>query len=581
MPTLQPKVILRSEDARQAILRGVASLAQTVASTLGPKGRNIVLDRTHGSPLISKDGVSVAREINFADSYENIGAQLVKEVASKTVDVAGDGTTTAVILAHAIYREGVRTVAAGANPMALKRGIDKAVDMIIGQRDDTGTGPSYLGGTLNLLSRPVTGDMIAQVGTISANSDHTIGLILAEAMRKVGKDGVVTVEESKTMETELSVVEGMQFDRGYISPYFATNAERMEAAYDDCYVLLLNKKLSSQTDMQELVQFLGTHVQPKPKPILIIAEDVEGILLSFLIVNKMQGNLATVAVKAPGFGDRRKAMLDDLAVLTGAVVLGDDLGVTLKSATAGVLGLASRITVVKDSTTISGGGGDPDLIAARVAELKNQIDRSESDYDREKLSERLAKLTGGVAVIKVGAATEAEMKEKKARVEDAMHATRAAVADGIVPGGGTALVRAVRAADFLQLLVMLDGDEQTGARIVARACEEPLRQIVANAGGDGGIVVGRVTDSRDAGATNPNYGYNAATDCYEDLVLAGVIDPTKVTRTALQSAASIAGLMLTTEALVVDDLDGVERLRRIAGAGQPGGGQQMPGQQGY
>ena len=574
MPSLNPKSIIRSEDARQAMLRGVKALADTVASTLGPRGRTVILDRTHGSPLSTKDGVTTAREINLADSYENIGAQLVKEVAGKTVTVAGDGTTTAVVLAHAIFREGVKTVAAGANPAALKRGIDIAVTAIIGTRADDGH--SYVGGTLNQFSQPVEGDMVAQVGTISANSDPIIGAILAEAMRKVGKDGVVTVEESPMLETELTVVEGMQFDRSYISPYFVTNPERMEASYDDCYVLLINKKLSSQTDMQEMMQFLGICVQPKPKPVLIVAEDVEGIMLNFFIINKLQGNIASVVVKAPGFGDRRKALFDDLAVLTGASVIGDDRGLTLKLADETHLGRCNHLSVDKTSTTVSGGQGDTAKIQLRIAELKAQIDRAESDFDREKLAERLAKLSGGVAVIKVGAATEAEMKEKKARVEDAMHATRAAVADGIVPGGGTALIRATNATAFVKLLDELEGDERTGAKIILRACEEPLRQIVANAGGDGGVVAGKVKD-----VSSANFGYNAATDTYEDLVEAGVIDPTKVTRTALLSAASIAGLMLTTEALVTDDLDGIERLRRITASGQGQPGQGMPGGQGY
>ena len=582
MPPYSPKAVLSSEAARTKILAGVERLANTVAATLGPRGRTVIMDNlATGSPLSSKDGVTVAKSLFFADQYENIGAQLVKEVASKAAETAGDGTTTATVLAHAIFREGAKLVAAGSNPTALKRGIDRATAAIIGTRQEDGT---YFGGTLSALSLPVSGDMIAQVGTISANGDTAIGEILSEAMSKVGRDGVVTVEESKTMDTTLDVVEGMQFDRGFLSPYFVTDSERMEATYAGTegnpssypLILLLNKKLSGIAAInKELIPFLGMHVQPTGRPLVIIAEDVEHDHLTFLIVNKLQGRISTVAVKSPGFGDRRKAMLDDLAVLTGATVIGGDLGKTLETATITDLGSAVSVMVTKDSTTIIGGQGDPSDIAARIAEIRHQLDRAEIDYDREKLAERLAKLTGGVAVIKVGAATEAEMKEKKARVEDAMYATRAAVVDGIVPGGGVALFRAVNQQAFVEKIGWNDdSDEKAGFKIVSRACEEPLRRIVANAGGEGAIIVGellRVTE-------DANWGYDAATSQYRDMIEAGIIDPTKVTRTALQAAASIAGLLLVTEALVVDDFDGIERLRKLTSGGGSGNGGAGTGQ---
>jgi chaperonin GroEL len=520
------KQILHGEDSRQAILRGVNILADAVKVTLGPKGRNVVIEKKFGSPTITKDGVTVAKEIELREPLENMGAQMVREVASKTSDVAGDGTTTATVLAQAIYREGVKTVAAGANPMALKRGIDKAVEAIIGKRDEHGV---VQGGALSNLSKPVSGDMIAQVGTISANSDAQIGTIIAEAMKKVGKDGVITVEESRTMETQLDVVEGMQFDRGYLSPYFVTDAERMEAVLENPYILIYEKKISS--------------IARTAKPLVIIAEDVDGEALATLVVNKLRGTLNVAAVKAPGFGDRRKAMLQDIAILTGGKAITEDLGIKLEGVKIEDLGTAKRVTIDKDNTTIIDGGGKDGDIAARVKEIRAQIEKTTSDYDREKLQERLAKLVGGVAVIKVGAATETEMKEKKARVEDAMHATRAAVEEGIVPGGGVALVRCTKAVD--DVVKGLEGDEKIGANIIRRALEEPLRMIVSNAGEEGAVVIGKILDSKDA-----NYGYNAASGSYEDLVKAGVIDPTKVTRTALQNAASIAGLMLTTEAMI-------------------------------
>ena len=574
MPPYSPKTILTSDQARAKILSGIERMAVAVGATLGPRGRTVVIDNlSTGEPLITKDGISVAKSIFFADQYENIGAQMVKQVAAKAVEVAGDGTTTATILAHAIFREGAKLVAAGANPTALKRGIDRATAAIIGTRNEDGT---YSGGTLAALSQEVSGDMIAQVGTISANGDNTIGEILSEAMSKVGKDGVVTVEESKTMDTTLDVVEGMQFDRGFLSPYFVTDSERMEATYSGTegnpssypLILLLNKKLSGIAAInKELIPFLGQHVQPTGRPLIIIAEDVEHDHLTFLIVNKLQGRISTVAVKSPGFGDRRKAMLDDLAVLTGATVIGGDLGKTLETATVSDLGSALSVTVTKDSTTIIGGQGDPDSIRNRITEIRHQLDRAEVDYDREKLAERLAKLTGGVAVIKVGAATEAEMKEKKARVEDAMYATRAAVMDGIVPGGGTALFRSVSNQAFIEHVGWNDDeDEKAGFKIVARACEEPLRRIISNAGVEPAIVIGelyRVTQ-------DANWGYNAATLQYCDMIESGIIDPTKVTRTALQAAASIAGLLLVTEALVIDDFDGIERLRKITSGGPQG-----------
>jgi chaperonin GroEL len=519
------KQVVHGEDSRAAILRGINQLADAVKITLGPKGRNVVIEKKFGSPTITKDGVTVAKEIELKDSLENMGAQMVREVASKTSDVAGDGTTTATVLAQAIYREGVKTVAAGANPMALKRGIDKAVEKAVSE--------------IERVSKPVKGDMIAQVGTVSANGDSTIGTIIAEAMDQVGKDGVITVEESKTMETALEVVEGMQFDRGYLSPYFVTDPERMEASLENALILINEKKISSMKDLLPLLE----QVAKLGKPMLIIAEDVEGEALATLVVNKLRGTLNVAAVKAPGFGDRRKAMLEDIAILTGGKVISEDLGIKLESVQLADLGRAKKITIDKDNTTIVEGNGKQGDIEGRVKTIRTQIDDTSSDYDREKLQERLAKLVGGVAVIKVGAATETEMKEKKARVEDAMHATRAAVEEGIVAGGGVTLVRAARALE--KFTTDGDSDEQIGVGIVKRALEEPLRQIVQNAGREGAVVVERIR-----GDKNDNFGFNAATEEFEDLVKAGVIDPAKVTRTALQNAASIAGLMLTTEAMV-------------------------------
>ncbi len=531
------KIIVHGEESRQAILRGVNILADAVKVTLGPKGRNVVINKKFGSPVITKDGVTVAKEIELGETLENMGAQMVREVASKTSDVAGDGTTTATVLAQAIYRDGVKTVAAGANPMALKRGIERAVNTICGSLQKDGERSK---GFLDSLSKPVSGDMIAQVGTISANNDETIGRIIAEAMKKVGKDGVITVEESRTMETSLEVVEGMQFDRGYLSPYFVTDPERMECALDDALILINEKKISSMKDLLPVLE----QVAKAGRPLLIIAEDVDGEALATLVVNKLRGTIQVCAVKAPGFGDRRKAMLQDIAILTGGKAITEDLGLKLEGVQITDLGRAKKITIDKDNTTIVEGKGKGTEIEGRVKEIRGQMENTTSDYDREKLQERLAKLVGGVAVIKVGAATETEMKEKKARVEDAMHATRAAVEEGIVPGGGVALVRCAAA---LETLKFKNDDEEIGADIVRRALEEPLRQIVANSGEEGAIVVGKIRDSKDN-----NYGYNAQTDKFEDLVKAGVIDPTKVTRTALQNAASIAALMLTTEALVSD-----------------------------
>jgi chaperonin GroEL len=528
------KQIVQGEKSRAAILRGVNQLADTVKITLGPKGRNVVLEKKYGSPTITKDGVTVAKEIELKDATENMGAQMVREVASKTSDVAGDGTTTATVLAQAIFREGVKTVAAGANPMALKRGIDKAVERAVRE--------------IKKMSKPVTGEMIAQVGTISANGDETIGELIAEAMGKVGKDGVITVEESKTMETALEVVEGMQFDRGYLSPYFVTDAETMKAVLENPVILLSEKKISSMRDMLPILE----QVAKLARPILIIAEDVEGEALATLVVNKLRGTINVAAVKAPGFGDRRKAMLEDVAVLTGGKVISEDLGIKLENVKLEDLGSARRVTIDKENTTIIDGGGDTKDLHARVKTLKAQIEDSTSDYDREKMQERLAKLVGGVAIIRVGAATETELKEKKARVEDAMHATRAAVEEGIVPGGGVVLIRAAKVLEKFKLFetdedgeAIGDEDEQIGVNIVKRALEEPLRQIVANAGQEGAVIVEKVRSEK-----NPNIGYNAVTEEFEDLVAAGVIDPAKVTRCALQNAASIAGLMLTTEALI-------------------------------
>jgi chaperonin GroEL len=548
------KIIVHGEESRQAILRGVNVLADAVKVTLGPKGRNVVINKKFGSPVITKDGVTVAKEIELGDTLENMGAQMVREVASKTSDVAGDGTTTATVLAQAIYRDGVKTVAAGANPMALKRGIERAVNTICGTLNKDGERSK---GYLDTFSKPVSGDMIAQVGTISANNDETIGRIIAEAMKKVGKDGVITVEESRTMETSLEVVEGMQFDRGYLSPYFVTDPERMESILDDALILINEKKISTMKDLLPILE----QVAKAGRPLLIIAEDVDGEALATLVVNKLRGTIQVCAVKAPGFGDRRKAMLQDIAILTGGKAITEDLGIKMESIELSDLGRAKKITVDKDNTTIVEGKGKGTEIEGRVREIRAQSEKATSDYDREKLQERLAKLVGGVAVIKVGAATETEMKEKKARVEDAMHATRAAVEEGIVPGGGVALVRCQAALDELKFK---NDDEETGAEIVRRALEEPLRQIVANSGEEGAIVVGKIRDSKDN-----NYGYNAQTDKFEDLVKAGVIDPTKVTRTALQNAASIAALMLTTEALVSDV---PEEKKAPAGGGEHGGG---------
>jgi chaperonin GroEL len=533
------KQILHGEDSRQAILRGVNTLADAVKATLGPKGRNVVIEKKFGSPTITKDGVTVAKEIELRDPMENVGAQLVKEVASKTSDVAGDGTTTATVLAQAIFREGVETVAAGANPMALRRGIEKAVTAIVGTRDKDGKWVE--GGALGKLSKPVDEGSVAQVGAISANGDQEIGEIIAIAMKTVGKDGVITVEDSKTGHTFLETVEGMQFDRGYLSPYFVTDAGRMEAVLDEPSILIFEKKISNMKDLLPLLE----QVARGGKPLLIIAEDVEGEALATLVVNKLRGTLNVAAVKAPGFGDRRKAILSDIAILTGGEAITEDLGIKLDGVKLELLGHAKRITIDKDNTTIIDGAGEASKIKGRVSEIRLQIEKTSSDYDKEKLQERLAKLVGGVAIIQVGAATETELKEKKARVEDALHATRAAVEEGIVPGGGVALVRSIPAVDAL--IKTLEGDEKIGAQIVRRSLEEPLRQIVANAGGEGAVVVAKVVQS-----TEQHFGYNAATSVFEDLVKAGVIDPTKVTRTALENAASIAGLLLTTEAMIVE-----------------------------
>jgi chaperonin GroEL len=516
------KQIIYGEQSRQAILRGVNQLADAVKVTLGPKGRNVVLDKKFGSPTITKDGVTVAKEIELKDPLENMGAQMVREVASKTSDTAGDGTTTATVLAQAIYREGAKNVVAGANPMELKRGIEKTVEAVVDQ--------------IKKMSRPVSGNMVAQVGTISANSDATIGKIIAEAMDKVGKDGVITVEEAKTLETSLDVVEGMQFDRGYLSPYFVTDAERMEVVLENPVILIHEKKISSMKDLLPVLE----QVARLGRPLLIVAEDVEGEALATLVVNKLRGTLQAAAVKAPGFGDRRKAMLEDIAVLTGGRAITEDLGIKLENIKLEDLGKAKKVTIDKDNTTIVEGAGTKNAIEGRVKQMRAQIEDTTSDYDREKLQERLAKLVGGVAVIKVGAATETEMKEKKARVEDAMHATKAAVEEGIVPGGGVALLRAAKALDGLKL----KGDQAVGLQIVRRALEEPMRWIAQNAGSEGSIVVSKVRDMKQ------DEGFNAATDNYEDLVKAGVIDPAKVVRNALQNASSIASLLLTTEALV-------------------------------
>ena len=537
------KQIIYGEQSRQAILRGVNALADAVKVTLGPKGRNVVLDKKFGSPTITKDGVTVAKEIDLKDPLENMGAQMVREVASKTSDTAGDGTTTATVLAQAIYREGARNVVDGANPMELKRGIEKAVEAMTAE--------------IKKMSKPVKGNMIAQVGTISANSDATIGNIIAEAMEKVGKDGVITVEEAKTLETTLDVVEGMQFDRGYLSPYFVTDPERMEVSLENPVILIHEKKISSMKDLLPVLE----QVARLGRPLLIIAEDIEGEALATLVVNKLRGTLHAAAVKAPGFGDRRKAMLEDIAVLTGGKAITEDLGVKLENIKLEDLGKAKKVTIDKDNTTIVEGAGDSKAIEGRVKQIRMQVEETSSDYDREKLQERLAKLVGGVAVIKVGAATETEMKEKKARVEDAMHATKAAVEEGIVPGGGTALIRASKALDSLKL----EGDQAVGVAIIKRAIEEPCRWIATNAGHEGSIVVAKVKESKQ------DEGFNAATDTYEDLVKAGVIDPAKVVRNALQNASSIASLLLTTEALVSEIPEEKKEAPAMPGGGGMGG----------
>ena len=554
------KQIVHGENSRQAILRGVNQLADAVKITLGPKGRNVVLDKKFGAPTITKDGVTVAKEIELKDPLENMGAQLVQEVAKKTSDVAGDGTTTATVLAQAIYREGVKTVAAGANPMAIKRGIEMAVRAVCGHDELQKDGSKkHIKGELDKFSKKVEeSSMIAQVGSVSANNDMTIGTIIAEAMKKVGKDGVITVEEAKTMETSLEVVEGMQFDRGYLSPYFVTDPERMECVVEDAYILIHEKKISSMKDLLPLLE----QIAKAGKPLLIVAEEVEGEALATLVVNKLRGTLHCCAVKAPGFGDRRKAMLDDIATLTGGKAITEDLGIKLENVKLEDLGRAKKITVDKDNTTIIEGAGKTSAVEGRVKQIRTQIEETTSDYDREKLQERLAKLVGGVAQIKVGAATETEMKEKKARVEDAMHATKAAVEEGIVPGGGVALLRCIPALDKLKAV----GDEQIGLNIVKRALEEPLRLIVQNAGAEGAVVVEKVR-----GNTNPNFGFNAETETFSDLVEAGVIDPTKVTRCALQNAASIASLMLTTEALVCEIPEKEEKHTGPPGGGMGGG----------
>jgi chaperonin GroEL len=534
------KQIIYGEESRQAILRGVNQLANAVKVTLGPKGRNVVLDKKFGSPTITKDGVTVAKEIDLPDALENMGAQMVREVASKTSDTAGDGTTTATVLAQAIYREGARNVVAGANPMELKRGIEKSVSAIVAEIKKT--------------ARPVSGNMVAQVGMISANSDQEIGTIIAEAMDKVGKDGVITVEEAKTLETSLDVVEGMQFDRGYLSPYFVTDPERMEVVLENPVILIHEKKISSMKDLLPVLE----QVARLGKPLVIVAEDIDGEALATLVVNKLRGTLQAAAVKAPGFGDRRKAMLEDIATLTGGKAITEDLGLKLENIKVEDLGKAKKITIDKDNTTIIEGDGTTAAIEGRVKQIRAQAEDTTSDYDREKLQERLAKLVGGVAVIKVGAATETEMKEKKARVEDAMHATKAAVEEGIVPGGGVALLRAAKAVDKLKL----EGDQLVGLQIIKRAVEEPMRWIAVNAGEEGSIVVAKVRDMK------ADEGFNAATDTYEDLVKAGVIDPAKVVRNALQNASSIASLLLTTEALISE----IPEEKKDAPAMPPGGG---------
>jgi chaperonin GroEL len=542
--SMAAKQIVKGEEDRQQNLHGVNALADAVKITLGPKGRNVVLDKKFGPPTVTKDGVTVAKEVELKHPLENMGAQMVREVASKTSDVAGDGTTTATVLAQAIFREGIKSVAAGANPMALKRGVDRAIEAAAAE--------------IKRISKPVSGDMIAQVGTISANNDKTIGNIIAEAVKKVGKDGVITVEESKTMETALEVVEGMQFDRGYLSPYFVTDAERMECVLEDARILIHEKKISSMKDLLPLLE----QIAKTGKPLLIISEDVEGEALATLVVNKLRGTLHAAAVKAPGFGDRRKAMLEDIAILTGGQMISEELGFKLEDVKTDQLGRAKKVTIDKDNTTIVEGAGKHSAIEGRVKQLRAQIEETTSDYDKEKLQERLAKLVGGVAVIKVGAATETEMKEKKARVEDAMHATRAAVEEGIVPGGGVALLRASKVLDKLKV----DEDEQIGVSIVKRALEEPCRQITLNAGFEGAIVVERIKESKE-----DEYGFNAETEEYQNLVKAGVIDPTKVTRLALQNAGSVASLMLTTEALISEIPEEEKKVPPMPPGGMGGG----------
>jgi chaperonin GroEL len=538
------KQITYGDESRQSILRGVNRLADAVRVTLGPKGRNVVLDKKYGSPLITKDGVTVAKEIELKEPLENMGAQMVREVASKTSDVAGDGTTTATVLAQAIYREGSKNVTAGANPMELKRGIEKAVAAVTEE--------------LKKLSKPVKGKMIAQVGTISANNDETIGNIIAEAMEKVGKDGVITVEEAKSIETSLEVVEGMQFDRGYLSPYFVTDPERMECVLENALVLIHEKKISNMKDLLPVLE----QVAKLGQPLLIVAEDLEGEALATLVVNKLRGTLHVAAVKAPGYGDRRKAMLEDIAILTGGKAITEDLGIKLENIKLDDLGKAKKITIDKDNTTIVEGAGTKKDIEGRVKQLRTQVEETTSDYDREKLQERLAKLVGGVAIIKVGAATETEMKEKKARVEDAMHATKAAVEEGIVAGGGVALLRCVKAVEALKA----EGDEVVGVSIIKRALEEPLRLIAANAGHEGAVVLGKVREMKG------DEGFNALTEKYENLVDVGVIDPTKVVRSALQNAASIASLLLTTEAIICEIPEGKGDRGSAGMAGMGGGG---------
>ncbi len=541
------KILQYDEEARKSILNGVNILADAVKVTLGPKGRNVIIDRSYGAPNVTKDGVTVAKEIELADKFENMGAQMVKEVASKTSDVAGDGTTTATILAQAIFREGAKSVAAGSNPMDVKRGIDKAVDVVVAE--------------LKKMSKPTKdAKEIAQVGTISANNDEAIGAIIAEAMEKVGKEGVITVEEAKGLETELEIVEGMQFDRGYLSPYFVTNAEKMEVELEDCLILIYEKKISSMKDLLPILE----QIAKMGRPLLIIAEDIEGEALATLVVNKIRGTLHVAAVKAPGFGDRRKAMLEDIAILTGGKMISEEMGLKLENTKIEDLGRAKRITIDKDNTTIIDGAGSRAALEGRVKQIRAQVEETTSDYDREKLQERLAKLVGGVAVIKVGAATETEMKEKKARVEDALNATRAAVEEGIVPGGGVAYLRTLAALDKMKL----EGDEEVGVRIIKKALEEPLKMIANNAGQEGSIVVEKVKEKKGA------YGFNARTDKYEDMIAAGVIDPTKVTRFALQNASSVASLMLTTQCMIAEKPEEKPAMPAMppGGGGYPGMG---------